>query len=178
MTRFIFRSLLLMPFFFLYHPLHFFTIRTTMALSATITEQMKTAMKSGEKVRLETLRSLRALILEFEKSGAGREMTPDDEQKLLLTAAKKRKDAIEQYRNVGRADAAALEEAELAIIQEFLPEQLSEAEVEAAVKAIVAQTGASTPQDLGKVMGAAMKELRGKADGTLVQTIVKRLLGA
>jgi uncharacterized protein YqeY len=149
-----------------------------MALSETINEQMKTAMKGGDKLRLETLRSLRALILEFEKSGTGRTMTEEDEQKLLLSASKKRKDAIEQFRNAGRTEAADKEAAELAIIQEFLPKQMDEAEVEAAVKAIIASVGATTAQEVGKVMGAAMKELRGKADGNLVQAVAKRLLGA
>lgn len=139
---------------------------------------MKTAMKGGDKLRLETLRSLRALILEFEKSGAGRAMNEEDEQKLLLSASKKRKDAIEQFRNAGRTEAADKEAAELAIIQEFLPKQMEEAEVEAAVKAIITSVGATTAQEVGKVMGAAMKELRGKADGNLVQAVAKRLLGA
>ncbi len=147
-------------------------------LSEIITEQMKAAMKSGDKLRLETIRSIRALILEFEKSGVGRAMTEEDEQKLLISAAKKRKDSVEQYRAANREDLASKEEAELAIIQEFLPKQMDESEVEAVVKAIIEQVGAKTPQEVGKVMGAAMKELRGKADGTLVQTVAKRLLGA
>jgi hypothetical protein len=147
-------------------------------LSEIITEQMKAAMKSGDKLRLETIRSIRALILEFEKSGVGRTMTEEDEQKLLISAAKKRKDSVEQYRAANREDLASKEEAELAIIQEFLPKQMDESEVEAVVKTIIEQVGAKTPQEVGKVMGAAMKELRGKADGTLVQTVAKRLLGA
>ncbi|MBL7992502.1 MAG: GatB/YqeY domain-containing protein [Candidatus Kapabacteria bacterium] len=147
-------------------------------LSDIITEQMKAAMKSGDKLRLETIRSIRALILEFEKSGVGRTMTEEDEQKLLISAAKKRKDSIEQYRAANREDLASKEEAELAIIQEFLPKQMDESEVETVVKTIIEQVGAKTPQEVGKVMGAAMKELRGKADGTLVQTVAKRLLGA
>lgn len=147
-------------------------------LSEIITEQMKAAMKSGDKLRLETIRSIRALILEFEKSGVGRTMTEEDEQKLLISAAKKRKDSIEQYRAANREDLASKEEAELAIIQEFLPKQMDESEVETVVKTIIEQVGAKTPQEVGKVMGAAMKELRGKADGTLVQTVAKRLLGA
>jgi uncharacterized protein len=149
-----------------------------MALTETISEQIKTAMKSGDKRRLETLRSIRALIIEFEKSGTERAMNEDDEQKILLSAAKKRKDAVEQYRNAGRDDAAAAEEEELGIIQEFLPAQLSEADIETVLKAIIEQTGAQSASDVGKVMGAAMKELRGKADGTMVQATVKRLLGA
>ena len=147
-------------------------------LSEIITEQMKAAMKSGDKLRLETIRSIRALILDFEKSGVGRAMTEEDEQKLLISAAKKRKDSVEQYRAANREDLASKEEAELAIIQEFLPKQMDESEVEAVVKTIIEQVGAQTPQEVGKVMGAAMKELRGKADGTLVQTVAKRLLGA
>lgn len=147
-------------------------------LTDIITEQMKAAMKSGDKLRLETIRSIRALILEFEKSGVGRAMTEEDEQKLLISAAKKRKDSVEQYRAANREDLASKEEAELAIIQEFLPKQMDESEVEAVVKTIIEQVGAKTPQEVGKVMGAAMKELRGKADGTLVQTVAKRLLGA
>ena len=147
-------------------------------LTDIITEQMKAAMKSGDKLRLETIRSIRALILEFEKSGVGRTMTEEDEQKLLISAAKKRKDSVEQYRAANREDLASKEEAELAIIQEFLPKQMDESEVEVVVKTIIEQVGAKTPQEVGKVMGAAMKELRGKADGTLVQTVAKRLLGA
>ncbi len=147
-------------------------------LTEIITEQMKAAMKSGDKLRLETVRSIRALILEFEKSGVGRAMTEEDEQKLLISAAKKRKDSVEQYRAANREDLASKEEAELAIIQEFLPKQMDESEVETALKAIIEQVGAKTPQEVGKVMGAAMKELRGKADGTLVQAVAKRLLGA
>ena len=135
-------------------------------------------MKSGDKLRLETIRSIRALILEFEKSGVGRTMTEEDEQKLLISAAKKRKDSVEQYRAANREDLASKEEAELAIIQEFLPKQRDESEVETVVKTIIEQVGAKNPQEVGKVMGAAMKELRGKADGTLVQTVAKRLLGA
>lgn len=105
-------------------------------------------------------------------------MTEEDEQKLLISAAKKRKDSVEQYRAANREDLASKEEAELAIIQEFLPKQMDESEVETVVKTIIEQVGAKTPQEVGKVMGAAMKELRGKADGTLVQTVAKRLLGA
>ncbi len=149
-----------------------------MSLTVTINEQMKGAMKSGDKIRLETLRSLRALILEFEKSGTGRNMNAEDEQKILLSAAKKRKDAIEQFRAVGREEAAAKEEAELAIIQEFLPQQMTESEIETAVRTIIEQVGAKDAKEVGKVMGVAMKELRGKADGTMVQVIAKKLLGA
>lgn len=147
-----------------------------MSLTETINEQLKTAMKSGDKLRLETLRSLRAGILEFEKSGIDRAMTPDDEFKILNSAAKKRKDAIEQYDAVGRADAADQERAELAIIMEFLPEQMSREEIEAAVADIARQIGASQQSDFGKLMGAATKALKGKADGGVIQQAAKALL--
>lgn len=149
-----------------------------MTLSENIVQQMKTAMLASEKLRLETLRSIRAAILEFEKSGSGRTMTPEDELAILMGAAKKRKDAIEQYENVGRAEAAAKEAAELAIIQEFLPAQMSDAEIRDALSAVIAGMGTVGPSDVGKVMGASMKTLKGKADGTLIQKIVKELLGA
>lgn len=147
-----------------------------MNLTETITEQLKQAMKSGDKLRLETLRSLRAGILEFEKSGTGREMTADDEFKILNSAAKKRKDAIEQYEAVSRNDAAEQERAELQIIMEFLPAQLSREEIEAAVAEIAEQIGASQPGDFGKLMGAATKALKGKADGGVIQQVAKALL--
>jgi uncharacterized protein YqeY len=147
-----------------------------MSLSETINEQIKTAMKAGDKVRLETLRSLRAGILEFEKSGTGRDMTPDDEFKIVNSAAKKRRDAIEQYEAVGRMDTAAAERAELAIIQEFLPEQMSEEDVRAAVQALAAEIGATDASHFGKLMGAATKSLKGRADGAMIQSIAKQLL--
>ncbi len=147
-----------------------------MNLKDKINADLKEAMKSGDKVRLQTVRSIRALILEFEKSGANREMTEEDEIKLLTSAAKKRKDAIEQYRNAGREDLAEKEEAELKIIETYLPEQLSEEEIEAKVKEIAAKVGATEKKDFGKLMGAAMKELKGKADGNLIRKAAEKIL--
>lgn len=147
-----------------------------MNLTDTINEHMKAAMKGGDKTRLALLRSLRASIIEFEKSGAGRAMTEKDEQDILLKAAKKRKEAIEGYTNAGRTDAAEQERAELAIIQEYLPKQLSEEEVEQIVRDIITEQGASGAGDFARVMGAAMQALRGKTDGALVQSTVKKLL--
>lgn len=148
-----------------------------MNLEQTITEQMKAAMKSGDKLRLETVRSIRAAILEFNTSGVGRPMNDDDEVKLLQKLAKKRRDAMEIFRANGRDEAADKEQAELAILEEFLPTMLNEAEITSIVQRVIADTGATSQKDFGKVIGAAMKELRGKADGTLVQTVVKSLLG-
>ena len=139
---------------------------------------MKLAMKSGEKLRLETLRTIRAGLLEkqVEKRPAG-VMTPDDEIAVLTSAMKKRKEAILIYREHGRNDLADQEEQELKIIQEYLPKQLSQEEVAEIVKQAIAATGATSQKDFGKVMPAVMKELKGKADGRLVQDTVKKFLG-
>lgn len=147
-----------------------------MTFEQKINEDLKESMKSGDKLRLETLRSLRASIIEFSKSGTGKDMSEEDAQKILLNASKKRKDAIEMYKQAGRQDLLEKEQSELAIIAAYLPEQLSESEVVDALKSIIQQTGAEGPKDMGKVMGLAMKELRGKADGTLVQQCLKQLL--
>ena len=147
-----------------------------MNLTEQINSDIKEAMKSGDKLRLETLRSIRAGILEFEKSGIDRAMTDEDAIAILNKAAKKRKDAIQLYADNGRADAAAKEQSELDIITTYLPAQLSDAEARAAVQQLISDAGAAGPGEFGKVMGMAMKQLKGKADGTLIQTLVKELL--
>lgn len=148
-----------------------------MGLREKIYEDMKTAMKSGEKIRLETIRSVRALILEFDKSGANRELTPEDEIAMLSTAVKKRKESIEMFTNAGRMDLAEKERAELKILQEYLPKQLSEAEIIEEIKTIAAEVNASTKADFAKLMPAAMKALKGKADGKAVKVLVEKFLG-
>ena len=148
-----------------------------MTLEQKVTEEMKLAMKSGNKMRLETLRSLRAGIIEFAKSGLDREMNQDDEIKLLNNQAKRRRDAIEMYNKAGRTELKEKEEFELSVIQEFLPKQLSDEELSVIIKSVIEKTGASSMKDMGKVMGASMKELSGKADGNKVQQLVKDILG-
>ena len=147
-----------------------------MGLRETINEDIKSAMKSGDKLRLETIRSIKALILEFEKSGSGKELVPDEEIKLLTSAAKKRKDSIEQYRNARREDLASKEEKELQIIQTYLPKQLSEAEILAETKKIADTINAKTKEDFPKLMPEVMKVLKGKADGKTVRSIVENYL--
>jgi uncharacterized protein YqeY len=149
-----------------------------MTLKERITTELTAAMKAGEKLRTETLRSLRALILEFEKSGAGRDMNPDDEMKMLLSAAKKRKDAIDIYVANNRNELADKEKAELEIINEYLPKQLTKEEIEQRAGEVIASVGAAGPGDTNKVIPVLMKELKGKADGKLVQEIVKEKLAA
>lgn len=149
-----------------------------MALNKLIMDELKASMKSGDKLRTDTLRSLRASLLEYAKSGSDKEMSEAEEIKLLNSAAKKRRDAITMYKDAGREELAEKEEQELAIIQEFLPKQLSDEEIADVIKGIISKVSASGPSDMGKVMGPAMKELSGKADGGKVKTIVQNLLSS
>jgi len=146
-------------------------------LSEKINEDMKTAMKAGNKLKLDTLRLIRASILEFEKSGANKKLTPDDEIKLLSTAVKKRKESIEQYRNAGRNDLADKEDAELNILLEYLPKQLTPEEIQKEIIRIAELIGAKSKEDFPKLMPQVMKELKGKADGKIVKQEVERFLG-
>jgi uncharacterized protein YqeY len=147
-----------------------------MGLREKINEELKTTMKSGDKLKLEAIRSIRALILEFEKSGSGKELIPDEEIKLLNSAAKKRKDAIEQYRNAGREDLASKEEKELQIIQTYLPKQLTEEEILTEIKKIANTINAKSKDDFPKLMPEVMKVLKGKADGKVIRSIVENYL--
>ena len=147
-----------------------------MNLSEKIKADLKDSMKSGDKVRLQTLRSIRALILEFEKSGTGKKFNEEEEIKLLSTAAKKRKESIEEYNKAGREDLANKEEAELNVIMSYLPKQLTEDEIFAEVKKLSESLDARTKEDFSKLMPAAIKVLKGKADGKLVNEIINELL--
>ena len=148
-----------------------------MNLKEKINEDMKSAMKSGDKVRLETVRSIRALILEFEKSGTGKRLNPEEEIKLLSTAVKKRKEAIEQYTNAGRSDLSGKEQKELDILMEYMPKQLDTAEILKEIARIASEVGAKSKADFPKLMPAVMKELKGKADGKIVKQEVEKFLG-
>jgi uncharacterized protein YqeY len=150
-----------------------------MSLKTRISDEIKTAMKAKDKVRLETLRSIKKVILEKEttvRPSGQDELTEEQELEVLTQLAKQRKDSVEQYQKAGREDLAGQESQELAIIEEYLPKQLSDAEVGAIIDDLIAQTGASSPKDMGKVMGPAMKQLKGRADGSKVQSIVKAKL--
>lgn len=148
-----------------------------MSLKSTIESEIKQAMLNKDKDRLRALRAIKSQILlaETEKGGGG-ELSEDTEMKLLTKAAKQRKDSIEVFEKQGRDDLAATEKSELAVIESFLPKQLTEEEVEVEVKKVIDEVGASGPQDMGKVMGAATKKLAGKADGKMISTLAKKLL--
>ncbi len=148
-----------------------------MNLTERINQDLKNSMKAGDKLRTETIRSIRALILEFEKSGSGKELNAEEEIKLLTGAAKKRKDSIEQFRNAGREDLAGKEEKELDILQSYLPRQFSHDEIKSEVERIAKEINAVSKEDFPKLMPAAMKELKGKADGKEVRAVVEDYLG-
>ena len=150
-----------------------------MSLKEQIGEDIKTAMKAKDKVRLQTVRSIKKAILEKEvelRPKGIESLTQEQEIELLSQQAKQRRDSIEQFNNAGRDDLADKESQELAIIETYLPEQASEAEIEAIIDRIIADSGASTLKDLGKVMGPAMQQLKGKADGKKIQALVKSKL--
>lgn len=147
-----------------------------MSLKTQINEDLKTAMKSGDKVKLETIRSIRALILDFEKSGADHEMTPEEELQLLTSAAKKRKESIEQFRNGGRNELADKEAIELKYIEEYLPKQLTVEEIFEEIKKIALEIGAKAKEDFPKLMPASVKALKGRADGKVIKELVEKLL--
>ncbi|WP_240432904.1 GatB/YqeY domain-containing protein [Taibaiella koreensis] len=142
-------------------------------------DQLKQAMRDKNEAALRTLRAIKAAIL-VEKTAAGAkgEPTEADELKLLQKLVKQRKDSLDIFRAQQREDLAKTEEEEIAIIERFLPQQLSEAELEAQVRAIVTTVGASSPADMGKVMGAASKQLAGKADGKAISEMVKKILAS
>jgi uncharacterized protein len=148
-----------------------------MNLTERINEDLKSSMKTGNKLRVETIRSIRALILEFQKNGSGKELNEESEMSLLTGAAKKRKDSIEQFRNAGREDLAVKEENELSIIQEYLPKQFTKDEIKIVVERIAKEIGASAKEDFPRLMPAVMKELKGKADGKEVRSEVEEFLG-
>ena len=150
-----------------------------MSLKSTIEQEIKQAMLSKNKDRLRALRAIKSgiLLAETEK-GADGELSGDAEMKILQKAAKQRKDSLEVYRQQGREDLASVEEQELAVIEEFLPKQLSEEEIEKEVQQVIADLGATGPQDMGKVMGTATKKLAGKADGKMISALAKKLLAS
>ncbi|MEL7357049.1 MAG: GatB/YqeY domain-containing protein [Cyanobacteria bacterium J06634_6] len=152
-----------------------------MSLKDRISDEIKAAMKAKDKLRLETVRGIKKVILEKESTirADGREaLTEEEELAVVMQLAKQRRDSIKQFTDAGREDLADKEAKELKILEEYLPAQMSDAEVEAAVEAVIAQVGASGPRDMGKVMGPVMQKLKGKADGGKVQALVKaKLMG-
>ena len=150
-----------------------------MALEQQIQEDIKTAMKAKDAVATAATRAIKGEILLFKTSeGGSKEVTDGDILKMIQKLIKQRKESAEQFTAAGRQELADNELAEAAAMEKYLPKQLSEAEVEEKIKAIIAEVGATSIKDMGKVMGAANKALAGQSDGRTISTVVKRLLSS
>ena len=148
-----------------------------MSLEQKIMGDLKTAMLAKDEKALRSLRAIKAAILLAKTSeGAGGELKEDEEIKLLQKLVKQRKDSLDIYQQQNRNDLAKKEQEEIEIIEKFLPKQLSTDELKSEVAAIISEVGASSPADMGKVMGTATKKLAGKADGKTISALVKELL--
>lgn len=148
-----------------------------MGLQDKVMEQMKTAMKAKDKVALESLRAIKsALLLAQTEAGSGDGLSEEEEVKLVQKLVKQRKDSAAIFQEQGRNDLAEPELAQVAVIEQFLPAQLSEDEIKKVVVAVIANTGAEGMKDMGKVMGMVSKQLAGQADGKTISTIVKSKL--
>jgi uncharacterized protein YqeY len=148
-----------------------------MSLEVKIMAEMKDAMKAKDEATLRGLRAIKAEIIKAKtEPGANGIISEDGELKLLQKLVKQRKDSLEIFTTQNRPDLATKEQEEIAVIEKFLPKQLGEAELKAVVSEIIASVGASSPADMGKVMGVATKQLAGKADGKAISAIVKELL--
>lgn len=148
-----------------------------MTLYDKVSEDIKAAMKARDKVRLETLRNIKKVFLEAKTApGANDTLEDADALKILQKLAKQGRESAQTYIDNGRQDLADDELAQAAVIEEYLPKQLSEAEIEVEVKKVIAETGAQGMKDMGRVMGVVTKQLAGRADGRAISTVVKRLL--
>ena len=139
--------------------------------------ELKTAMLAKDEKTVRSLRAIKAAIIVAKTSeGAGGEIKEEDELKLLQKLVKQRKDSLEIFNQQNRADLAQKEQEEIEVIEKFLPAQMNADELKAAIQKIITESGASSPADMGKVMGAATKQLAGKADGKTINAVVKELL--
>jgi uncharacterized protein YqeY len=143
-------------------------------LEDQIADDLKAAMRAKDDARRRALRSLRAALAE--KARTGGELAEEDEREVLQKQAKQRREALQQYEDAGRDDLAEKERAELAVIEDYLPERLSDEELDRELEAIIEETGAASMSDMGRVMGTAMDRLRGRAQGGRVQKHVQALL--
>ena len=147
-----------------------------MSIQKQVMDQMKTAMKSKDKVALESLRALKSAFLLANTSGSGVELSEEEEIKIVQKEVKQRKDSATIFDEQGRSDLSEPEKAQAKILEQFLPEQMNVEELKGVIAEIVSKTGASSMKDMGKVMGMASKQLAGKADGKAISMVVKELL--
>lgn len=147
-----------------------------MSLELTINEAIKTAMREKDKVALDSLRAVKSQILLLKTEAKGADVSAEQEIAILQRMIKQRKDSYEQFVAQNRTDLAEVEAAQMKVIEQFLPAQLTAEELEAEIKKIIAETGAESIKDLGKVMATASKALAGKSDGKSISEMVKKLL--
>ena len=147
-----------------------------MTLEEKINPELKAAMLAKDEAALRALRAVKSAILLAKTSGGGL-ISPEDEMKMLQKLVKQRKESVEIYQNQNRADLAKSEIEEIAIIEKFLPKQMGEDEIREELKKIIAEVGATSAADMGKVMGAASKHFAGKADNKVVSQLIKQILG-
>ncbi len=147
-----------------------------MALTDTINNDIKTAMKAKDKDALRALRAIKSAILLANTDGTGEELTEERGIKILQKLLKQRKESLDIYTKQGRDDLAATEQSEIEVIERYLPEPMSEDEVKKIIQGVISDTGAESMKDMGKVMGAASKKLAGQADGRVISTMVRELL--
>ena len=147
-----------------------------MSLENTISEAIKTAMRAKDRVALDSLRAVKSQILLLQTEARGAEVSAEQEIAILQRMIKQRKDSFEQFTAQGRNDLAEVEEAQMKVIEQFLPKQLSAEELETEMKNIISEAGAESIKDLGKVMGIASKALAGKSDGKSISEMAKKLL--
>jgi uncharacterized protein YqeY len=147
-----------------------------MTLEEKINNDLKTSMKAKDQVSLRGIRAIKSAILLAKTDGSGTELNNELEIKLLQKLVKQRKDSLEIFEKQNREDLAVKEREEIEVIERYLPKQMDTSELEGIIQKIIAQTGAESMKDMGKVMGMASKQLAGKADGKAISTVVKQLL--
>jgi len=147
-----------------------------MSLEKRIMTDLKEAMRSKDQAALRGIRAIKAALQLAKTDGTGEEMTETKEIKILQKLVKQRKDSLDIFEKQNREDLAAVERAEIPVIEKYLPAQMGEAELEVIIKGLIEKTGASGMKDMGKVMGMASKQLAGQADGKTISTMVKKLL--
>ena len=147
-----------------------------MTLEERITQDLKAAMKAKDKVALRGIRAVKQAILLAKTDGSGSELSEADEMAMLQKLVKQRKESLEIYEKQGREDLASVEREEMEVIQQYLPKQLSQEELDEVIKGIIAEVGAESMKDMGRVIGAARQKTAGSADGKAIAATVKRLL--
>ncbi len=149
-----------------------------MSLEEKIMEDLKVAMKAQDKASMRGLRAVKSALLLLKTDGSGKEVTPEREIQLLQKLVKQRRESIAIFEKENRADLAEVEKEEVAVIEKYLPEALSEEDLEKFIQALILSSGATSVKDMGKVIGLASKELAGKADGRAISDMVKKCLAA